>query len=519
MRQTFRYRSLAVLVAIVVTGCVIIPHWSTRVDPLDRHRAGVVASPVKAHLLDGSTVLFRNGIIVSRDTVVGRLPGVRFDLTLRDSTRTTHVPLDSVVGLESFRTETDAASTVLTSLFASALTTGIVAAGALVAFGSCPTVYTTDDSGELLEAELFSYSIAPLLESRDMDVLHTHADAAGAVVLDVRNEALETHFINHTELLEVVHSQNETVVPDPHGQPLVVGPLMPPARAIDAQGRDVRRALGAADGEVFASDTLRLAAASESSFRDHIDMAFPVPAARDSATIVFLLRNSLLNTVLFYDAMLAAQGAAALDWQGTNMDRVGPAVQLGSWYVSRMGLRIHVADHGVWRDVGRVPDSGPIAWKRVAVRVPVFDRDSLRVRSSFVTDAWRIDRVGVAFESRRATPRAIKPAAATTAQGSALPDVLGRLAVPDDRYVQTGPGDRFLLRFETGAEPPNAMRTFLLAAQGYYTEWIRPAWIRSAAVSRPFEASDRSLVDVMHSWLDVRTDFEKRFYATRIPTR
>jgi hypothetical protein len=44
----------------------------------------------------------------------------------------------------------------------------------------------------VLHAEAFSYSIAPLLEARDVDRLATQPDADGHLRIEVRNEALET---------------------------------------------------------------------------------------------------------------------------------------------------------------------------------------------------------------------------------------------------------------------------------------------------------------------------------------
>jgi hypothetical protein len=56
------------------------------------------------------------------------------------------------------------------------------------------------------EAELFSNSIAPLFEARDVDRLQAQPDANGMLRLDVRNEAMETHYINHLQLFEVQHA-------------------------------------------------------------------------------------------------------------------------------------------------------------------------------------------------------------------------------------------------------------------------------------------------------------------------
>ncbi len=149
----------------------------------------------------------------------------------------TELPLDSVVGLESFRTSVDGAATVGLSLLATAGTIGLGVAIACAidpkCFGSCPTYYSDSAGTPVLEAEGFSYSIAPLFESRDVDRLRARPTGDGTLRLEVRNEAFETHFINHLELLEATHAPGELVAPDPRGHPVAVAEQRSPRAAWD----------------------------------------------------------------------------------------------------------------------------------------------------------------------------------------------------------------------------------------------------------------------------------------------
>ena len=64
-----------------------------------------------------------------------------------------------------------------------------------------------EDGEPALQAELFSNSIAPLFEMRDRDVLPDAAlRADGSLRLEIRNEALETHYIDHLAV-EAVEQQ------------------------------------------------------------------------------------------------------------------------------------------------------------------------------------------------------------------------------------------------------------------------------------------------------------------------
>ncbi|MCA1559298.1 MAG: hypothetical protein LC753_16705 [Acidobacteria bacterium] len=228
---------LVVLLSFSLAACVFI---SRRLDvqSISTRAPVTVASPVKAHLKDGSTVVYPWGVAVTADALVGE--GARHDSTLKNSTTVERVELSEVLGLESYRTRTNGAESFLVSSLATA---GAVVGTALLAvaiFGSCPTVYS--DDGEVEEAELFSSSIAPLFEGRDIDRLHAKADARGIVTLDIRNEAMETHYINHLQLLAVEHGPGEVVVPDSHGTPIVVGTPRPAATATSRDGRDLRDA-------------------------------------------------------------------------------------------------------------------------------------------------------------------------------------------------------------------------------------------------------------------------------------
>jgi hypothetical protein len=482
-----------------------------------------VSSPVKAHLRDGSVVVFRSGVAIRGDTVRGW--GERYGLRLEPMGKVDQLTLDQLVGMESYRERTDAGGSMLASTLAtiggSVLTVAGLVAIACIAdpkcFGSCPTVYTQTPLGYVLEAEAFSYSIAPLLEMRDVDLLGTRADSSGRVQLEVRNEALETHYLNHLELIEVSHGPNERAVPDGDGQILVVGEPLRPSRAQDRAGRDVSAELHP-DGVAYATAEVVVKGVSEQDFIDWIDLSFPLEASQDSAAVVFRLRNSLLNTVLFYDFMLGRSGARSLDWLGADLQRIGHAVQLGAWFQKRMGLRVSVRDGSGWREVARVPDAGPIAWKEVGVMVPVpSGASSLDLRVSFMTDGWRIDAASLHPSARRGTPRFI-PLESVSVDGAASDEARARMSAPDEDYLVVTPAHYLTLTFDAGQAAAEG-RTFLLGAQGYYTEWIRPQWIAEATRTTPFEASDKSLMQAIALWQEVKEPMEERFFATRIPVR
>ena len=528
---------LLVLGGSGLAGCVHIL-TSLRPQPLETGAAsaasGVIRAPVKAHLADGGTVVFRDGATIAN----GRLLGRGQAYTLLDDVRWTPrdtVSLTSVVGVETFDGKALVAQSVTLSIAATAgavLGTGL----ALIAiFGSCPTVYSDTGGGPVLQAEGFSYAIAPLLEHRDLDPLTVRTGADGIIRLELRNEALETHFVNHVELVAVRHAAPLAAVPDQSGRMVLVGERRAPASAHDRAGRDVRAALAAADGALFASAPATVDSARVGDLDDWIDLETGALPPGDSLAVVLRLRNSLLNTVLLYDGILG--GIDAADWLATGLLGIGTAIDLSRWYVGTMGLHATVA--GVptvtqrdGRQVAhaRLGDVGPIAFREVAVVLPRASRDArtARVRLRFVADDWRIDRAEIAGVVTRPAvevvrlSRVVVPTPANGGPPLADSAALTAMRDADDRYLETRPGQRMSLEFTSSrnaAASQDSTTTYLIAWQGWYREWLRGAWLAAPKRTTPWVPGDSAVVTALSQWRAKRATMERDFYASRIPVR
>ena len=184
---------LLVLLAVIVTtgGCAILVR-KVEVRELTEP-ATTVKSPVKVHMRDGSTVVFPSGATI--DSTMVRGSGQHFDALQRGIGTVARVPLDSVLGITNYWNRTAVPETLLLSTIATASGVALAGLAAVAIFGSCPTFYTDSGGIAQLEAEGFSYSIAPLFESRDLDALRG-LPRQGVFTLEMRNEALETHYIN-----------------------------------------------------------------------------------------------------------------------------------------------------------------------------------------------------------------------------------------------------------------------------------------------------------------------------------
>lgn len=514
-RVITRARTIAIAATLISAGACVFRSVETR--ELPKTAPTTVATPVKVHLVDGSTVIYAAGAQIGNGQING-VGGVRHDISGR-STPVFAIALDSVVGVETFKDKINMPATVLGS--AGVLAAGVVAtAGLAVAlFGSCPTFYSDSANTPVLQGEGFSYAIAPLFEHRDIDRLRMTTGPDGILRLQVRNEALETHYINHLEVLEVRHDAGQTAVSDERGRPVLLRNLRTPASVTDRAGRNVIAQVRSLDGALFSSDPALVASRTSADLTDHLDFSVAPPAGTDSVAVVLRLRNSLLNTVLLYEEVLAASGARSLDWMGKDLDRISTALELGKWYTEKMGMSVQVRGDGGYRQIAKIADTGPIAYHDVVVLVPVSADGTADVRLSFVADNWRVESIAYASEFERTESRVLPLAGVTSPDGSVRTDAVRSLTSADDRYLQTTPGQSFSITFDAGRPEVAGNRTFFLAAQGYYVEWMRASWLQQPRTSEPFKPSDERLLAALQSWAGQRDAFERQFYSSKIPVR
>jgi len=485
----------------------------TEIDPSAPPVA--VENPLKVFLKNGRVIIYRAGAEFVNNEIIGSGSVYENSTYLSMEER---ISLDSVEVMTSYDSSIQQPGSFLASLLGTSATVAGTALLAKAVFGSCPTIYSGEGEGAILESELFSNSIVKLFEHRDVDRLSIQPDAEGFLTLDVRNEALETHYINHLELLEVVHDEAAFVVPGPLNEAYVMQDLFAPQSATDAAGNNVLDVIKDDDQRAFQTDPEVLAAVDTSRIFDHIYFEIPRPST-DSVGIYLKLRTSLLTTVLFYDYMLASQGVNALNWITNDLNNISTVIEMSEWFRMRTGLRVEVWDGSAYQEVDRVLEVGPIAWKQVGVAIPIPDasEDRVKVRLTFIADAWRIDQVAFAESIHEGTFRVIPPMELMDTNGVEQP--LEPILKPDGERLVTIAGQRYWIRFDAGVSSDEMERTYFLAGLGYYTEWIRGDWVREHGNGPTFKASDETLLAAMEKWRTVKDDFEARFESSKIPVR
>ena len=198
IRTVFR----AVPLTVVLLACT---HVTQR--PEARAIAGLpspsTTTALKVHMHSGDLYLLTTWrVLDSGQGVAGK--GVRYDaLRVRQDSGQFTLPADSIVLLEANFAETRAPFG-LQMLGFMTVVYGAVSVACLAdpkaCFGSCPTFYVEGGTGEVLQAEGFSASVARVLQARDVDPLYDAQPRQRRFAVGMRNEALETHVVESVRL-------------------------------------------------------------------------------------------------------------------------------------------------------------------------------------------------------------------------------------------------------------------------------------------------------------------------------
>ena len=108
-------------------GVSIIRHEGVTFERFEQ----VLETPVKVHLVDGSTVLFPDGATVDEESVTG--DGELYDIRLIPAGAVSRVARADVTSMERFRTDIDAGRTMRYSVSSSLIFIGLWVGAALTA--------------------------------------------------------------------------------------------------------------------------------------------------------------------------------------------------------------------------------------------------------------------------------------------------------------------------------------------------------------------------------------------------
>jgi hypothetical protein len=506
-----RFWCTVALAAVVCGSCVFVSRAPQRIETSEA--GDQVTAPCKAHLRSGEVIVFPHGVVVTDTEFSGQ--GELWDLSRKHHYVVARIHRDSVAFLEYYPKALELGPFVVGTIVASAVVGPPLA---VAIFGSCPTVYSEQGDEKRLDAECFSYSIAPWGEKNDLDRLQGARLEDGTVAIIVRNEALETHYINALSLVTVDHPLRSEIFPTPLLGVAIFGRESRLLSAVDSRGRDVLDQISARDDRFFESDTGLIHDLSLHDTRDWLDITVDVPRGAKTMIVALRVRNTLMNTVFLYDVLLGGRGVHALDWMGSDIKSLWRALKLRNWYHPRFGLSVELPEGSAFREAAYIPDTGPIVWHETAVEVKAPRAGRQILRFSFLPGNWSVDWIGVSFEhGLKATVNSYEASAISGEKG----DSLARLVRKDDKdYLITSPRDEYRFEFRPASGPTGMRRSYLLSSRGYYIEWLRHAWFAKSDLpaGRKIDVCDADLRLTAALWMKQKADYEKRFYASRLAT-
>ncbi|HET6348762.1 MAG TPA: hypothetical protein VFH88_06720 [Candidatus Krumholzibacteria bacterium] len=416
------------------------------------------------------------------------------------------VPVDSVALFETNRLVLSGAAVGLTVMMG--VTVGIAiycAANPKACFGSCPTFYLAGIDRPV--AEGFSASISPSLEATDIDALPAGIFHPGPFVVEMKNEAMETHVVRHVDLLAAPRYRGQPVFHAGDSRLLAVKDPAPPVAALGDEG-DCLAPLAAADGvERFVpADSTDLAG------KEIVYLTFADASAGPRALVVGC-RQTLLSTYVLYQAF-AYMGRDAGYWlsqvERGEIREAGAA--LSSLFAS-ITVRVE-SGPDEWVDVGRVSEFGPIAVDHHVIPFDAPQNWTGRVALQMTRGGWRIDDVALGRAGDEVQPVRLQPREVLR-DGDV--DVSARAILLDPaRSLTTLPGDAYRLVYDL----PDDGTTYdlFLESRGYYLEWIRNEWIDEedgALLTELFVDPHAGLRRMAPEFKRLEPDMERVFWSSR----
>jgi hypothetical protein len=408
---------------------------------------------IGATMTDGTDVRFDSlGGYVRSDTVFAMQKG-----------EPVRLPLNQVQRL--WLRKTDSGKTALAVIGVSLLASVALAAATKE---SCPFVYSWDGTRYVFDAEPYGGAISRGLERDDYARLENLRPEGGLYKLLVTNEVNETQMTNMMELWIVDHAPGARVLPDLQGGLHVVGGAIPPASAVDRQGRDLRPWLEATDRTIWESIAV---ADADGGMRDEIVLTFPKPAEAKSARLITNVATGIWGSHMIR-AMLELRGREVGAWYARVDGGTHSRDSLLAWDLREelYHLRIEVREPEGWKTRAVLPGGGPFISedRLLPLDLSRVVGDTVRLRIRPPRGFWALNSFALDFGEAR--PAAVDTLRPVTAKDARWGDMLSALSTSDDSYyAMPYTGDYGHLTFNASPPPrPGLTRTVLLHTRGYY---------------------------------------------------
>jgi hypothetical protein len=542
-----------ILIFVNLSSCTThrLYHWSAnyyKPADYDQIKANTNGKFIKLHYADGSVIIYRDWVIDQH-----QVKGVasKYDLERKMIYEHKHVqsPLSEVefvetnqaVDLKDERVPVIVTSAVITVVIGGICVLAFLATGK-ACFGSCPTIYGNPDAVGHILAESFSDAIAKSLENQDIDpLLGVRANQKQQVELAITNEAYESHLIRKMDLLafdvggqnEIYHQGNRFFeISQKHSMTRCLH-LEDQTDCLELiKTEDHQEALSKTDEkDLGLKETYRLAINVNQTPTQSKSNHTPFKIQKtDRYALTLTIRNSLLNTFLFYQAW-AWLGAKAGDW----LAKLNHAKEPGAIFnrISKIfgdlqvNARLNTVDQkGDWINLGAYDEIGPIAQERVLYEIPIEWMDQMTKQPSqdweiefelFASRSnYRIDMIQFVKLEREHQPRLVSLQFLKNQDGS-IHELGTQTLIAGQKHFLIQPAEHFILSYHD--QKATNQTQYFLAATGYYLEWMQKGWQGEANEDRLIDLISNPaqvLKELAPTYKKIEPFIDQEFWNTRV---
>ena len=346
-------------------------------------------------------------------------------------------------------------------------------------FGSCPTFYVEGNNNlRSCNAEGFSHAITPSLQSRDIDDLQ-YSSSGEHFELTIKNEALETHVIDKVELLAFQKNESEQVLQSKDAFYLC-SDIYELFEATNTT-RDVTQHLRYIDDDEYflSTDSTDLFA------QDELILAFDAVDGIDKG-LVLNFRQSLITTFLLYNG-LSYLGDEVTDYiaKYEHHERYGARIFQPIYEKSQIKVLIWNERKAKWQGVDEVFEIGPIAKNKILVPLPDIknlSQGQIKIKLVMPQGHWRLDYAAITEIKGKIKPMILQPYDITFNNRSSQ-DLRKCILEEGDQKMITIPGDVAVLSYDLPCYQQKRDYQLMVAATGYYLEWMRMEWLQDKDIS------------------------------------
>ncbi len=335
---------------------------------------------------------------------------------------------------------------------------------------SCPSIYSWNGGGYVLEGEAFGTALGKALETDSWIALPSLTASHGVLKLRIANERAETHFVNSVRLVAAEVDAGKTLCVGSDGTLWPTANPVAPIAARDRGAKNILQEVGNRDGKYWQSE---IAAPSQSDdFTDELMVRFVKPQGRStgSVSLVITAINTDLSAAAF-SKICSLLGSQTLDFMKA-IEQDPEMIASLRWWKDQSRLRVSAWNGRDWVNIGEVtPEATAVPFTRlVRFSTTITTDDTVVIRLESLRDVWKIDAVGVDWTPVQ--PLKVRPVRLISAAGPEGDDVAALIASGDDQHVVLLPPETMNLTFEPIRPSSEKKVVYAVNVAGYLHEWI-----------------------------------------------